>query len=142
MSRPYPIDIRVHHGRRALCIEALGSVLLPPVIFSGLLASLWFYKCCMMVVFQNKIIYMPGVPPFARQEKIANYARACHPVVWKEERIMTEDGKDLALCVGEIRCGSRVPLKPSVHVVVLYFQGYEFSFAISRPDIDLIYVSQ
>ena len=96
----------------------------------------------MMVVFQNKIIYMPGVPPFARQEKIANYARACRPVVWKEERIMTKDGKDLALCVGEILRGSRVSLKPSVHVMILYFQGYDFNFAISCPDIDLIYVPQ
>lgn len=79
----------------------------------------------MMVIFQNKIIYMPGVPPFARQEKIAEYAGRCHPVVWREERIMTEDTKEIALCVGAIqhRTATAVSRSP-VHVVIIYFQGY------------------
>lgn len=38
------------------------SVLYPPVTFLGLAALLWSYKCLVMVIFQNKIIYMPSVP--------------------------------------------------------------------------------
>ncbi len=46
----------------------------------------------MMVVFKNKIIYMPGLPPNARWEKIADHASRCGGIQWKEERTKAADG--------------------------------------------------
>lgn len=38
----------------------------------------------MMVVFQNKIIYMPGLPPNARGERIEDYKNQCGGIQWRE----------------------------------------------------------
>jgi uncharacterized protein len=38
----------------------------------------------MMVVFQNKIIYMPGLPPNARRERIEDYKNQCGGIQWRE----------------------------------------------------------
>ena len=111
---------------RPACVRrpfSLNALLVPPAVFTGLFLSLWLYKCCMMVAFQNKIIYMPGLPPMARRETIADYARACYPVVWREERINTIDGKDIALCVGRAEGNRSVTRGAQKPVVVLYFQG-------------------
>lgn len=99
------------------------SVLTPPAVFVGLVLALWFYKCCMMVIFQNKIIYMPSVPPFSRREKVSDYAKACFPVMWREETITSVDGKRLVLCVGESSLKAMSHPEQD-HVVVLYFQGF------------------
>lgn len=108
----------------------LSSVLTPPAVFLGLLVTLWAYKSLMLVVFQNKIIYMPSVPPFSRSEKIADYAASCRPVVWREERIKAADGTKLALAVGEIPEETAKqheerskPLATRRRVVIVYFQG-------------------
>ena len=110
----------------------LSSVLTPPAVFLGLLVTLWAYKSLMLVVFQNKIIYMPSVPPFSRSEKIEDYAASCRPVVWREERIKAADGTRLALAVGEIpremskqdEDESKVLVHRRKRIVVVYFQGY------------------
>jgi hypothetical protein len=88
-------------------------------------------KCMMMVVFQNKIIYMPGLPPTSRSETIANWASMCGGVKWTEEKTVAADGKKLALAVATVPLpkgkGPAVaaPDKPaSAHVYVLYFQGW------------------
>jgi hypothetical protein len=73
----------------------------------------------MMVIFQNKIIYMPSMPPFSRSEKIEDHAGVCKPVEWEEKRIRASDGTELALCVSGIK-NSRTRRR---HVIVLYFQG-------------------
>lgn len=86
----------------------------------------------MLVVFQNKIIYMPSVPPFSRSEKIEDYAAGCRPVVWKEARIRAADGTKLTLAVGEIPAIVGNPVarteqaggRKKKRVVVVYFQGY------------------
>ncbi len=39
-----------------------------------------------MIIFQNKIIYMPSIPPFSRSEKASDYAAQCKPVIWKEHK--------------------------------------------------------
>ena len=83
--------------------------------------TLWTYKCLMMVVFQNRIIYMPSVPPFSRSEKVADYATQCKPVVWKEHAIKAADGVTIKLLEGTIQC-SDAP-REGLDVVVLYFQG-------------------
>ena len=73
----------------------------------------------MMVLFQNKIIYMPFLPPNARSDTIAEYAAQCGDVKWREEHIRSGDGTDVALAVAEV--GS---LKvDAVEKIVLYFQG-------------------
>src|ERR1700744_6107699 len=63
--------------KRHFGLESLPAILVPPAVFGGLLVTLWAYKCLMMVVFQNKIIYMPSVPPFSRSEKVSDYASQC-----------------------------------------------------------------
>ena len=84
----------------------------------------------MLVVFQNKIIYMPSVPPFSRSEKIEDYAASCRGVVWRQEKTRAADGTRLALAVGEIPHTERErDLKGEKarenrrRVVIVYFQG-------------------
>lgn len=45
----------------------------------------------MMVLFRNRIIYMPSMPTFVRGEKIVDYEAVCWPVVWREERVRSGD---------------------------------------------------
>jgi len=85
-----------HHQRIQL------PAIYAPQIFTGLFLTLWVYKCFVMIFFQNKIIYMPSMPPLARKEKIQDYDKECRPVVWREERIRSGTGWKLqwwlALC--------------------------------------------
>ncbi|KAK3075781.1 hypothetical protein LTR53_000606 [Teratosphaeriaceae sp. CCFEE 6253] len=103
-----------------MSIESIPPVLLPPTIFTGLLLTLWTYKCIMTVIFQEKIIYMPYMPPFARSEEMADYAPRCKPVEWREERIRSIDGTRISLCIGHIPERSEQQKKD---VVICYFQG-------------------
>lgn len=100
-------------------ISTISTVLLPPVVFAGLIVTLWTWKCFMMVLFQNKIIYMPFLPPNARSDTIAEYSSQCDGIKWKEEHITSGDGTDIALAVAEV--GSQK--EDAVEKVVLYFQG-------------------
>ncbi|KAM5446173.1 hypothetical protein McanCB56680_008043 [Microsporum canis] len=81
----------------------------------------------MMVIFQNKIIYMPSMPPFSRQEKIADYEQVCRPIVWEEQRIKSLDGVEIAICVGRnvMRADEKEAkeVRRTEDVVILYFQG-------------------
>ena len=81
----------------------------------------------MMVLFQDKIIYMPYMPPFARSEKIEDYAAACRPVEWEERQIRSLDGTRLAVCVGRMSDGGRAGEGEDdvrkKEVVICYFQG-------------------
>ena len=81
----------------------------------------------MMVVFQNKIIYMPGLPPNARWEKISDYKNQVSGVEWREETTRSGDGTRISLCVADApmkRAGSPAPSLP---VYVVFFQG-KFNF--------------
>ena len=108
-------------NRRSFSFEPL---FFPPAIFTGLVLTLWAYKCIMMVVFQNKIIYMPSIPPFSRAEKLIEYATLCNPVQWNEQHIEASDGTRIALAVGAMpnlrTCEGTVK---RVHIVIVYFQG-------------------
>lgn len=84
----------------------------------------------MMVIFQNKIIYMPSVPPFSRSEKIADYAARCRPVDWREQHITASDGTSIAVAVGGMAATlakddhayhKDAPIQK--HKIVLYLQG-------------------
>lgn len=119
---------RVHKMRctRAVHISAL---LLPPLIFTGLALALYAWKCFMLVLFQNKIIYNPGLPPFARFEKIEEYAGTCGGVRWSEDSIRAEDGTRLAIALSSLyvspgKPGDRLAAAPyAAHIYVLYLQG-------------------
>ncbi|KAI0023726.1 Alpha/Beta hydrolase protein [Xylariomycetidae sp. FL0641] len=118
--------------RRRLHVE---GVMLAPVVFSGLLVALWVWKSFMMVVFQNKIIYMPGLPPNARWETIRDYAARCGGLQWREERARAADGTDLALCVADLELGpEREPsARPDAAFYILYFQGLRCNASSTPP---------
>ncbi|KMQ45654.1 Alpha/Beta hydrolase fold [Trichophyton rubrum] len=118
-------------------------MLVPPVVLIGLTVTLWLYKCTMMVIFQNKIIYMPSIPPFSRQEKIATYEKVCWPIVWEEQRIQSLDGVEIALCVGRnvAMTGEKEEKKvkgPEGEVVILYFQGNGSSIPPRLPQLSAV----
>ena len=84
----------------------------------------------MMVLFQDKIIYMPSMPPFSRSEKIEDYAKECKGVVWEEKHIKSIDGTRIALCVGNIPETNDKTVRADTtraqsdkEVVICYFQG-------------------
>ncbi|KAK5012777.1 hypothetical protein LTR39_003981 [Cryomyces antarcticus] len=100
-----------------------------------------------MVLFQDKIIYMPSVPPFSRQQKIQDYEQLCRPVVWTEERIRSLDGTDIALCVGKAGAVGRDDAAvveetgKRKKVVILYFQGNASSLPPRLPDLSRVLTS-
>ncbi|KAF2139825.1 uncharacterized protein K452DRAFT_210419, partial [Aplosporella prunicola CBS 121167] len=113
-------------ARRTFFTDALPTVLIPPTMFLMCFVGLWSYKILMTIVFQEKLIYLPYLPPFARSEKIDEYAKECKPVEWEEKRIRSLDGTRISLCVGRIPQGT--PHGDDVnqnrrHVVLVYFQG-------------------
>jgi uncharacterized protein len=87
----------------------------------------------MMVVFQNKIIYMPSIPPFSRSEKLEDYANQCRPVVWREHDLQAADGVALKLLEGKVAFDRAVNCEK--HVVVLYFQGNASSLPPRLPHL-------
>lgn len=91
----------------------------------------------MMVIFQNKIIYMPSMPPFSRSEKVEDYVNQCKPVEWIEHLIRSCDGTKIALLEGSIQ---RQPDQAAVrkHIVILYFQGNASSLPPRLPYLSSI----
>jgi hypothetical protein len=105
-------------------LSGFHPVLVPPIVFGGLFMALWTWKCMMMVLFQNKIIYMPGLPPNARWEKISDYKNQCLGIAWKEERTRAEDGTQISLCTAEVSPAKPMDERPdSEPVYIVYFQG-------------------
>lgn len=105
-------------------IIQVSPLLLPPLVFSGLVLALWTWKCFMMIAFQNKIIYMPGLPPNARRERITDYINQCGGAIWQEVKIQSTDKTQLALCVGSMeRVVERLETPVLSPVYILYFQG-------------------
>jgi hypothetical protein len=91
-----PHSAERHHQRIQL------PAIYAPLIFTALFLTLLVYKCFVMILFQNKIIHMPSMPPLARREKSKDYDKECRPVVWREERIRSSDGVDAAIVVGSL----------------------------------------
>ncbi|KAK4658699.1 hypothetical protein QC762_103820 [Podospora pseudocomata] len=121
------------------------TILVAPLMFTGLLIGLWIWKCIMMVVFQNKIIYMPGLPPTARSERIADWLSRCGGLQWREERTKAADGTDLAMAVatvplpkGNRQVAADVGKSAVAHVYVLYFQGNASSIPPRLPDLSWV----
>lgn len=113
------------HSRRFSRPLHISTFLLPPVVFTGLVIALYTWKCFVMVSLQNKIIYAPYLPPSARHEKIADYQSRNCGIEWKEIRMKSIDGTDLALAVATVSTEAAVPKGNEVthHVYVLYLQG-------------------
>ncbi|KAK4193499.1 Alpha/Beta hydrolase protein [Podospora australis] len=116
-----------------------------PLLFTGMLICLWIWKCFTMVIFQNKIIYMPGLPPNARREVIQDWLQHCGGIKWREERTKAEDGTDLALAVTTIPLptkGRPVAVEagkpPAAHAYILYFQGNASSIPPRLPDLSWV----
>ena len=116
------------------------SVLYPPATFLGLVVVLWIYKCLIMIIFQNKIIYMPYVPPFSRSEKIADYASLCLPVIWREEWFLSRDGTRLACAIGQLPSTTSPPgkLQQANRTVVIYFHGNGGSVPSRLPSLSAV----
>ncbi|KAL7939170.1 Alpha/Beta hydrolase protein [Trichoderma chlorosporum] len=110
----------------------IGQVLMPPIIFTGLFLALWCYKCIMLVLLQNAIIYNPFLPPNARSMTISEFSRQCGGIEWREDRIKSLDDTEIALCISEMSCGDKQPKTP---VYILYFQGNASSLPPRLPDI-------
>ena len=77
----------------------------------------------MMVLFQDKIIYMPSMPPFARSEKMEDYTAICRPVLWEDKHIESIDGTRITLCIGKVPPAVREGEDTAHDVVICYFQG-------------------
>lgn len=99
----------------------IGDVLIPPAIFTGLFLVLWCWKCIMLIIFQNTIIYNPFMPPDARSLRIADFAKQCGGVQWREERLKSLDGTEVALCVADVPA-LNAAVQPKI-LYILYFQG-------------------
>ncbi len=99
----------------------IGQVVMPPLIFTGLFVFLWCWKCTMLILFQNAIIYNPFLPPNARSLRIAEFASQCGGIQWREQRIKSLDGTEIALCVADMQQGPVVGGQKQAYV--LYFQG-------------------
>lgn len=124
-----PLPVSTPNSRRLIHSIGIHTVLLPPLVFTSLLLSLWLYKSVLLILLQNKIIYMPSMPPFSRSEKIGDYAKLCGRVSWREERIASRDGVPLAVCVAGVSgsCGPEIReegrCRNKRRVVVIYLQG-------------------
>jgi len=119
--QPFRLSIR-HVGHQKRPFLDLPTALVPPAVFVGLGIGLWTWKCCMMILFQNKIIYMPGLPPNARSETISEYMSQCAGIEWREERIRSLDGTRISLCLAGVETGT-VGSQKSSRIYILYFQG-------------------
>ncbi|GAB1310141.1 Monoacylglycerol lipase ABHD12 [Madurella fahalii] len=98
-----------------------------------------------MVMFQNKIIYMPGLPPNSRRERIADWENLCGGIQWINERTAAADGTDLALAVTTIPLAqgtqpavANLGKSAAAHVYVLYFQGNASSIPPRLPDLSWV----
>ncbi|CZT00496.1 related to alpha/beta superfamily hydrolase [Rhynchosporium agropyri] len=83
-----------------------------------------------MVLLQNKIIYMPGLPPNARREKISDYKNQCSGIEWREESITSLDGTKISLCVARV---NKLEVCEGKMVYILYFQGNASSIPPRLP---------
>ena len=80
-----------------------------------MLLALWAYKVCdkemrlnivqclTLIIFQNKLIYLPYLPFGARKETILDYTPELLGFDWMTPKVRTRDGRKLSTCVAEIR---------------------------------------
>lgn len=111
---------RTHVQQRQFHLHPLAAA---PLLLTGLFVALWTWKCTMLVLFQNAIIYNPFMPPNARSMRIEEFARQCGGVQWREQRIRSLDGTEIALCVSQHPQDATIGASSAREVYILYFQG-------------------
>lgn len=118
------------------------NVLLPPVIFTGLVLALYTWKSFVMIALQNKIIYNPYLPPTARHDTISDYKNQHRGIQWEEVHMRSIDGTDLALAVASASSFHNPDAdKPdsgdliSHHVYILFLQGPSVSVILRQRGI-------
>lgn len=122
-------------GRRTL-FDGVSPFIIVPSVFVGLLLGHWIHKCFLMVLFQNKIIYMPSLPPGSRREKLQDYTKSWGSVVWEERKIKSLDGTKLTLAVAHPRQEQRLNQgvkSQRKRRIILYFQGNGASIPPRTP---------
>lgn len=107
--------------------------ILVPGVFVGLLIGHWLHKCLLMVLFQNKIIYMPSLPPGSRREKLEDYCKTWAGVSWEERQIRSLDGTKLAVAIARPEKLGAAAQSKRKQTVVLYFQGNGASIPPRTP---------
>ena len=116
-------DTCMSHSR-SFSSTTLIQFITPPCVFAGLVTTLWFYKCMMLIIFQNKIIYMPSIPPFSRSEKLSDYQYLCKSVNWQQHYIKSLDGVKIAFLIGEVNGDlTKLSRKYQRRNFIVYFQG-------------------
>ncbi|CAD0087670.1 unnamed protein product [Aureobasidium vineae] len=132
--RSHPLTgSHVLKGQRRAIFAGVSPFTLVPGVFVGLLIGHWIHKCLLMVLFQNKIIYMPSLPPGSRREKLEDYAKTWAGVSWEERKIKSLDGTRLSVAVARPEILSASAQDKRKQVVVLYFQGNGASIPPRTP---------
>lgn len=120
-------------GQRRTIFAGVSPFILVPGVFVGLLVGHWIHKCLLMVLFQNKIIYMPSLPPGSRREKLEDYSKTWAGVCWKNTKIRSLDGTKLSVAVAHPEDSPTTGQVKRRNVVVLYFQGNGASIPPRTP---------
>ncbi|RPA72341.1 hypothetical protein BJ508DRAFT_76021 [Ascobolus immersus RN42] len=126
-------QLRFQPTQQTRQLTLLQTLLAPPLTFGGLLLALWTLKSVSLVVFQNKIIYLPYLPPYCRSEPLPEPTKR---IEWKDlghieggRRYKWGGGKvQLNISGTEVVVGGTSTLgvtaaDPQREVLVVYFQG-------------------
>ncbi|CCG82903.1 putative Alpha/beta superfamily hydrolase [Taphrina deformans PYCC 5710] len=101
-----PIRVLQNHavvvGSRILQRRPISQVVQIPLIFGGLLVALWTWKSLMLIVFQDKIIYMPYL---GRQEQLEHHPTPA--VEWSRHALRTSDHVTIVLCNAKLTKAKR-----------------------------------
>jgi pimeloyl-ACP methyl ester carboxylesterase len=127
------IHSHVLSGQRRTIFAGVSPFILVPGVFVGLLIGHWIHKCLLMVLFQNKIIYMPSLPPGSRREKLEDYSKTWAGVSWEEQKIKSLDGTKLSVAVAHPETSPAATQVRRKKVIVLYFQGNGASIPPRTP---------
>ena len=127
------IHSHVLDGQRRTIFAGVSPFILVPGVFVGLLIGHWIHKCLLMVLFQNKIIYMPSLPPGSRREKLDDYSKTWAGVSWKEIKIKSLDRTKLSVAVAKPEDSFVAAHVKQKKVIVLYFQGNGASIPPRTP---------
>lgn len=144
------LERRARHARPAVLASSrsISQLIQIPVIFAGLVLTLWTWKSLMLIVFQRKIIFMPYL---GRHETLEE-----HPtpgVRWEKIPLVTSDGTRLVLCKSHIvqvakrpqsttppfesEAGSQTPRRGR-RMTLIYLQGNASSTPPRLPQISKI----
>ncbi|CAG8536406.1 6280_t:CDS:2 [Paraglomus brasilianum] len=102
------------------------------LIAVGVPLAVYAYKCTMLVLFQNKLIYVPYLPPGSRQMQLDN-TRVDKRMLCKKVHVWTPDGCKLAGIIARAKKSNEIQAELSGtsswrdidenDPVMIYFQG-------------------